>query len=259
MANLLINAALCILIYATVWFFISLIQKRNDVADIAWGLGFVVVSAYCFFMYAYTPVATLVYVLVMLWGVRLSLHIGLRSRGKAEDFRYQKMRSDWGKSVVWRSFLQVYVLQGFFMWVISLPILIATIASFKEINGFTVVGVLLWLIGFTFEAVGDYQLSVFIKQKKNKGDVIQTGLWRYTRHPNYFGEVVLWWGIFIVVLPLDNGIWGIISPLTITFLLLKVSGIPLLEAKYKDNPQFQAYKLRTSAFFPMLPKSVEKI
>ena len=255
MANLLINAALCILIYVIVWFFISLIQKRNDVADIAWGLGFVVISVYCFLMYVRTPVATLVYGLVTLWGVRLSLHIGLRSGGKAEDFRYQKMRSDWGKSVVWRSFLQVYVLQGFFMWVISLPILIATIANSKATNAFTVVGVLLWLIGFTFEAVGDYQLSVFIKQKKNKCDVMQTGLWRYTRHPNYFGEVVLWWGIFIVVLPLDNGIWGIISPLTITFLLLKVSGIPLLEAKYKDNPQFQAYKLMTSAFFPMLPKS----
>lgn len=254
MANLLINSALCIFIYVTAWFFISLIQKSNDVADIAWGLGFVVVSAYCFFSYPHTPVAVLVYALVTLWGVRLSAHIGLRSRGKTEDFRYQKMRTDWGKTVVWRSFLQVYVLQGFFMWVISLPILVASVADFPTLNGFSAVGVLLWVIGFAFEAIGDYQLSVFIKQKKNKGDIMQTGLWQYTRHPNYFGEVVLWWGIFIVVLPLDNGVWSIFSPLMITFLLLKVSGIPMLEAKYKDNPQFQAYKRRTSAFFPMLPK-----
>ena len=254
MANLLTNSALCIFIYVTSWFFISLIQKRNDVADIAWGLGFVVVSAFCFFSYPHTPVAMLVYALVTLWGVRLSVHIGLRSRGKMEDFRYQKMRTDWGESVVWRSFLQVYVLQGFFMWVISLPILVASIADSPTFNTFSAVGVLLWVIGFAFEAIGDYQLSVFIKQKKNKGDIMQTGLWQYTRHPNYFGEVVLWWGIFIVVLPLDNGVWSIFSPLTITFLLLKVSGIPLLESKYKDNPQFQAYKRRTSAFFPMLPK-----
>jgi len=254
MGGLLIISSLCIFIYVTVWFFISLIQKRNDVADIAWGLGFVVVSAFCFFSYPHTPVAMLVYALVTLWGVRLSVHIGLRSRGKMEDFRYQKMRTDWGESVVWRSFLQVYVLQGFFMWVISLPILVASIADSPTFNTFSAVGVLLWVIGFAFEAIGDYQLSVFIKQKKNKGDIMQTGLWQYTRHPNYFGEVVLWWGIFIVVLPLDNGVWSIFSPLTITFLLLKVSGIPLLESKYKDNPQFQAYKRRTSAFFPMLPK-----
>ena len=119
MANLLLNSALCIFFYVTVWFCISVILKRNDVADIAWGLGFVVVSAFCFFSYAHTPVAMLVYALVTLWGVRLSAHIGLRSRGKMEDFRYQKMRADWGKSVVWRSFLQVFVLQGFFIWVIS--------------------------------------------------------------------------------------------------------------------------------------------
>ena len=254
MANLLLNSALCLFIYVTVWFFIALIQKRNDVADIAWGLGFVVVSAFCFFSYPHTPVALLVYALVTLWGVRLSAHIGLRSRGKMEDFRYQKMRAEWGKTVVWRSFLQVFVLQGFFMWVISLPILVASIADSPTFNAFSAVGVLLWIIGFAFEAIGDYQLSVFIKQKKNKGDVMQTGLWQYTRHPNYFGEVLLWWGIFIVVLPLDNGVWSIFSPLTITFLLLKVSGIPMLEAKYKDNPQFQAYKRRTSSFFPMLPK-----
>lgn len=254
MAKALIDAALFIFIYATLWFIISLVKKKNDVADIAWGLGFVGVSAYRFFVQPPSPIALLIYVLVTLWGLRLSIHIALRSMGKAEDFRYQKMRADWGKTVIWRSFLQVFMLQGFFMWVISLPILIVSIAPPQYMSAFTVVGASLWLIGFAFETIGDYQLSVFIKQKKNKGDIMQTGLWRYTRHPNYFGEVVLWWGIFIIVLPLDNGLWGIISPATITFLLLKVSGIPMLEAKYKDNALFQDYKKRTSAFFPMRPK-----
>ena len=254
MSTILGEAAIVILIHATFWFFISLIKKRNDVADVGWGTGFIIVSLYCFFHYHPSVSAAIVYVLVAIWGIRLSLHIGWRMVGKAEDFRYQKMRADWGKTVVWRSFLQVYVLQGFFMWIISFPILTTAISEVKEINAFTIIGTTLWLIGFAFEAIGDYQLSIFIKNKKSKGDVIQTGLWRYTRHPNYFGEVVQWWSIFLITLPLEYGLWGIISPITITFLLLKVSGIPLLEAKYKDNPQFQDYKRRTSAFFPLPPK-----
>jgi steroid 5-alpha reductase family enzyme len=146
------------------------------------------------------------------------------------------------------------VLQGFFMLIISTPIIIAGVGSSDTFNWVTGIGLVMWFIGFAFEAIGDYQLSVFIKNKANKGDVIQTGLWKYSRHPNYFGEVLLWWGIFIMTLPIQNSFWGIISPLTITFLLLYVSGIPMLEAKYKNNPQFQAYKKRTSAFFPLPPK-----
>ena len=248
------QTALLILIHATSWFLISLVRKRNDVADIGWGTGFIAVVAFQLFTQPISSVAVLVYALVIFWGLRLATHIAMRSRGKTEDFRYRQWREEWGKSFIIRSFLQVYVLQGFFMLIISVPILIAGHAPEMSFNGFTVIGLLMWLIGFAFETIGDYQLSVFVKQKKNKGDIMQTGLWRYTRHPNYFGEVLLWWGIFVMVLPLKNGIWGIISPLTITFLLLYVSGIPMLEAKYKDNPQFQDYKRRTSAFFPLPPK-----
>jgi steroid 5-alpha reductase family enzyme len=250
MTPLFINVSLLVFIHATIWFFIGLLKKRNDVADIAWGLGFIVISLYLFFTEALSVVSTLVYFLVTLWGLRLSWHIGMRSSGKPEDFRYQKYRQDWGDTVIWRSYLQVYLLQGVFMLIISIPIIIASTGPSNSINAFTVIGFILWVIGFAFEAIGDYQLSVFIKNKRNKGDIIQTGLWKYTRHPNYFGEVVLWWGIFIITLSIENGFWGIISPITITFLLLRVSGIPMLEAKYKDNPQFQDYKKRTSAFFP---------
>ena len=257
MTHIIAQAALLILVHASIWFVISLIQKRNDVADIGWGTGFIVVSGYLFVTQPHTPVSLLVYALVTLWGLRLSIHIGLRSWGKPEDFRYQKMRKDWGKSFLITSYFRVYVLQGLFMWLICLPILIAGIAPPQYINAFTIVGAVMWCIGFAFEAIGDYQLTVFIKQKKNKTDIMQTGLWRYTRHPNYFGEVLIWWGIFIMTVPLQNGFWGIISPLIITFLLLKVSGIPLLEAKYKDNPLFQDYKQRTSAFFPLPPKPVK--
>ena len=252
--TLFINVSLLVFIHATTWYFIGLLKKRNDVADIAWGLGFVVISIYLFLTQVSSPVSNLVYVLVAFWGFRLSGHIGARSSGKPEDFRYQKYRRDWGDTITWRSYLQIYILQGVFMFIISIPIIIASASPSNSINAFTIMGFILWLIGFVFETVGDYQLSVFIKNKRNKDDIIQSGLWRYTRHPNYFGEVLVWWGIFIMTLPVENGLWGIISPITITFLLLWVSGIPLLEAKYKDNPQFQAYKKRTSAFFPLPPK-----
>jgi steroid 5-alpha reductase family enzyme len=254
MLSSFLQIGLLILVYVTAWFFIALIKKRNDVADIAWGLGFVAIAFFLLLTKQPSMQSVLVYVLIAIWGIRLATHIGLRSKGKPEDFRYKQWREEWGKSFLLRSYLQVYLLQGFFMWIISIPIIVVSIASDQATSTLILAGLIIWLIGFAFEAIGDYQLMVFIKNKKSKFDIMQTGLWKYTRHPNYFGEVLLWWGIFIIVLPLKYGIWAIISPITISYLLLYVSGIPMLEAKYKNNEQFQAYKKRTSAFFPMLPK-----
>jgi steroid 5-alpha reductase family enzyme len=239
----------------SVWFVISLLIKRNDIADIAWGLGFVTIVIFLFTTQAPALLSVFVYILTLIWGLRLAIHIGLRSKGKPEDFRYKKWREEWGKYFVLRSYLQVYLLQGFFMWIISLPIILVSMAKNQPISPFILVGSIVWLIGFVFESIGDYQLMLFIKQRQNKSDIMQTGLWKYTRHPNYFGEVLVWWGIFIMVLPLEYGLWAIISPITISFLLLYVSGIPMLEAKYNHNQAFQEYKKRTSSFFPMLPKS----
>ena len=241
--------------YVSVWFIISLLIKRNDIADIAWGLGFVAIVIFLFITQTSTLQSNIVYILTLIWGIRLAIHIGFRTKGKPEDFRYKKWRDEWGKYFVLRSYLQVYLLQGFFMWIISLPIIVVTMAQNQAISPFILSGSIIWLIGFAFESIGDYQLMLFIKQRQNKSDIMQTGLWKYTRHPNYFGEVLVWWGIFIMVLPIEYGIWTIISPITISFLLLYVSGIPMLEAKYKDNLAFQDYKKRTSAFFPMLPKN----
>ncbi len=245
---------LFIFCYVSVWFVISLLIKRNDIADIAWGLGFISVVIFLFITQAQTLQSSIVYLLTIIWGIRLAIHIGVRTKGKPEDFRYKKWRDEWGKYFVLRSYLQVYLLQGFFMWIISVPIIVVSMAKNQPISPFMFVGLIIWLIGFAFESIGDYQLMQFIKHKQNKSDIMQTGLWKYTRHPNYFGEVLVWWGIFIMVLPLQYGIWAIISPITISFLLLYVSGIPMLEAKYKDHQAFQDYKKRTSAFFPMVPK-----
>lgn len=245
---------LFIFCYVSVWFLISLLLKRNDIADIAWGLGFVAIVIFLFITQTVTKLSGIVYILTIIWGMRLAIHIGLRTKGKPEDFRYKKWRDEWGKYFVLRSYLQVYLLQGFFMWIISVPILVVSMAQNQQISPFMFVGLIIWLIGFAFESIGDYQLMLFIKHRQNKSDIMQTGLWKYTRHPNYFGEVLVWWGVFIMVLPLEYGIWTIISPITISCLLLYVSGIPMLEAKYKNNLAFQDYKKRTSAFFPMLPK-----
>ena len=245
---------LFIFCYVSVWFVISLLIKRNDIADIAWGLGFVTIVIFLFITQAPTLQSCIVYILTIIWGMRLAIHIGVRSKGKPEDFRYKKWRDEWGKYFVLRSYLQVYLLQGFFMWIISLPIILVSMAKNQPISPFILVGSIVWLIGFVFESIGDYQLMLFIKQRQNKSDIMQTGLWKYTRHPNYFGEVLVWWGICIMVLPLEYGLWAIISPITISFLLLYVSGIPMLEAKYNHNQAFQEYKKRTSSFFPMLPK-----
>ena len=169
MAKILLVAALLIFVHATLWFIVSLIKKRNDVADIAWGMGFVWVSIYLFLTQTPSVISSIVYAFVTIWGLRLSLHIGLRMIGKTEDFRYQKMRTDWGENVVWISFLRVFMMQGFFLWVICLPIMVAGASDTEGVvNVLTFIGGLLWLIGFAFEAIGDYQLTVFIKQKKNK-------------------------------------------------------------------------------------------
>lgn len=255
--NYYLVLALTILVYMSVWFIISLVKKRNDVADVAWGLGFILLTWLSFYISDYfDPRSLLVCTLITIWGVRLALHIYSRNKGKSEDYRYLEWRKAWGKWFYIRSYFQVYILQGFLLYIIVLPALIINNNSTEIINYLDIAGVLIWLVGFVFETVGDLQLSKFIKNPINKGKIIQTGLWKYTRHPNYFGEVTQWWGIWIIALNVQNGLIGIIGPIVITFLILKVSGIPMLEKKMDKNPEFKNYKKRTSIFIPIPPKNL---
>jgi steroid 5-alpha reductase family enzyme len=255
MAIIFESAALLLLGYMSCMYIIGLVARDNSLIDIAYGPAFVVASWGAWLSggaAGFRPLLLLT--LVTLWGVRLGVHIGLRHRGKGEDFRYRAFREAWGKTLVWRSFLQIYVLQGAVVFVVALPILLSIASPGGGLVWTDFLGILLFGLGFFFEAVGDWQLTRFKKDPANRGRTIEEGLWRYTRHPNYFGEAVLWWGIFCIGLGSPIGLWGLISPLTICFLLLKVSGIPMLEAKYNGNPQFEAYKARTNAFFPWFPK-----
>ena len=243
--NSLLTTAIFIVGYMTAWFIISLIKKRNDIADIAWGLGFILISAYNLYS-NFNIRILLISVLVFIWGLRLAFHIYHRNKNKKEDFRYLQWRHDWGKYFYLRSYLQVYLLQGFFMWLIALPL------AFHN-TGFTIVnflGILVWSFGFYYESTADAQLTTFIKNPKNKGKIMDQGLWATSRHPNYFGEVTMWWGIWLISFSNINSLISIIGPITITFLILKVSGIPLLEKKYQGNPLYEAYKKKTSIFIP---------
>lgn len=248
---------LLLFVYMTGWFIASLFLRRNDVADIAWGLGFVLMAWVSFFISpVYSLPGMVINILVSIWGIRLSWHIFSRNRKKPEDERYRTWRNEWGTWVYVRSYLQIFLLQGIFLYLIVLPVLyhhfFAERLSLSVLDG---LGCLVWGIGFYFESVADRQLKMFLSSPKNKGHIMNEGLWRYSRHPNYFGEVLQWWGIFLFVLEIPLGYMTIIGPLTITTLILFVSGVPLLEKKYAGRPDFEAYKKETSVFFPLPPKT----
>jgi steroid 5-alpha reductase family enzyme len=247
--------AIVLFAFVNFWFVVALIRKRNDVADVAWGLGFVLLTWIAFFYTAtYEPRQVLVTLLVTLWGIRLAWHIHSRNTNKGEDYRYKAWRESWGKWFLLRSYLQVYILQGVFLYIIVLPVLFIQRYGGPALNIYDLIGVFIWGIGFYFEAVGDSQLRAFIKDANNKGKILTTGLWQYTRHPNYFGEVTQWWGIWLIALSVPGSFWTIIGPITITYLIVFVSGIPMLEKRYEGNQEFESYKQKTSVFFPMKPK-----
>jgi steroid 5-alpha reductase family enzyme len=247
-----LTLGIVLFVYMTLWFVVSLLKKRNDVADVAWGLGFVLMTWTSFFISGDSGVrGILVGVLVSIWGLRLAWHIHTRNKGKTEDYRYLAWRKEWGKYFYIRSYFQVYILQGVFLFLIVLPVLFINKSTGTMLGILDVLGLIVWLLGFYFEAVGDAQLAQFIKNPENKGKLMQNGLWAYTRHPNYFGEVTQWWGLWLIALSSPGGVWSIIGPLTITFLILKVSGIPMLEKKMEENPDFAEYKRRTSVFIPL--------
>ena len=240
----------------SLWFVVSVLKKRNDVADVAWGLGFAIMAWSAYFLAGSAGIrGLLVCILVSLWGVRLAWHIHARNKGRAEDYRYVAWRKEWGKWFYLRSYLQVYLLQGALLFLIVTPVLLINDSSATTLGVLDIVGVLIWLVGFYFEAVGDAQLAKFIKKPINKGKLMQGGLWAYTRHPNYFGEVTEWWGLWIIALAVPGGWIGVIGPLTITYLILKVSGIPMLERKMELHPDFTAYRERVSVLVPLPPKN----
>lgn len=241
-------------VFLTIGFGIAHVKRDNSVADIFWGLYFVLLTGFAFFLYAEPDWRQiLVFALVALWGFRLSTHIFVRHWGKGEDPRYTEMKKSW-KWVAVRSYLQVFVLQGVLALLIVAPILwIQFSASQGALGLVDFLGLGVWISGFLFEVIGDAQLGAFVKTKK-PGEIMERGLWRYTRHPNYFGEVTQWWGLYLIACAVPGGWMFFFGPLLITVLILYVSGVPLLEKRYEGNPAWEHYKQRTSKFIPCFPK-----
>jgi steroid 5-alpha reductase family enzyme len=240
---------------------LSLLLKNSSIVDIFWGAGFVIFAWVAFFI---TPGGflgrkLLLTTLVTLWGLRLTIHILLRNWGKPEDFRYQVWRTQHGKKWWWYSYFQVFLLQGVLLTLIAAPLLAAQLsAAPARLTALDYIAIPLWLVGFFFEAVGDWQLKRFKSDPANKGKVLDHGVWRYTRHPNYFGDAAQWWAYFLIAVA-AGGWWTVFSPILMTTLLLRVSGVSLLEKTLDSRPGYKEYAERTSEFIPWFPKKASTL
>jgi steroid 5-alpha reductase family enzyme len=249
---------LAVFIYMNGWFIKSALKNRNDIADQAWGMGFVMISLLTLALNQATGSYLIVLALVSIWGFRLFWHIYKRQRASGENQRYQEL-VDKNKSRFVESYLKVFMLQGIFMFIISLPIINFGFynGSFKDLVFVNWLGLAVWVIGFFFESVGDYQLKMFLSKPENKGKIMMDGLWRYTRHPNYFGEITMWWGIFLVTYQgVSTNLWlaSAVGPLLISYLLIFVSGIPMAEKRQRMREDYRQYMKTTSALVPWFKK-----
>lgn len=251
----MLTSAIVILAIVVITWVISLALRDASVIDPVWPLGFVAVAITAFVAGSGDEGRRLlILVLVAVWGLRLSAYLTWRNRGKGEDFRYAAMREKRGPSFWILSLVTVFILQGVLMWIVSLPVQLSAVPD-RGLGLLAVAGVAAWVIGFGFEAIGDWQLARFKADPGNRGTVLDTGLWRYTRHPNYFGDFMVWWGIFLVAAESGAGAWGFIGPILMTVLLVKVSGAGLLEKDIAQRrPGYAEYVRRTSGFFPRPPK-----
>lgn len=246
------QVALVVFAFMVLAFIVALLIKDNSIVDFFWGPGFIIVTTFSLSMAPDIDIRKLiVFILVLIWGLRLSIYIFQRNRRKGEDFRYKHWRDTW-KHFILRSFLQIFLLQGFFMYLISFPVWYINYHPGEVLTTFDSIGLILFGIGFLFESVGDMQLAFYKQDPKNKGKLITTGLWKYTRHPNYFGEVLIWWGIWFYAIGVQGGWITVVSPIIITLTLRFVSGVPMLEKKLKSYPGWADYARKTAPFVPFI-------
>jgi steroid 5-alpha reductase family enzyme len=249
--------ALVVLAAMAILWIVSLILRDSSIIDIFWGASFVLSNWIYFFLApgGFPARKWLISVIVTLWGLRLSLYILWRNAGKGEDFRYRKWREEAGGKWWWQSLFKVFLVQGVLSWIISAPLLAAHAgASPARLTFLDYAAILVWGVGFFFEAAGDWQMARFKANPDNKGKVLDRGVWRYTRHPNYFGDATQWWAYYLVAAT-AGGYWTVFSPLLMTVLLLRVSGVALLEKSLTEaKPAYKEYIETTSAFIPWFPR-----
>ena len=252
--------------YILIAFIVGTIKRNNGIMDIFYGPGFFVVAltSMVFYFILNNTInlrQIIITILVLIWSLRLATYVFIRNRGKPEDYRYKAMRDRWGTNIILKSLLRIYIFQGIVIFIVSVTVWFTNssanppLDNLLDFYGITLwLGVIIWLIGFLFETFGDYQLYKFKQDPNNKGKVLDQGLWKYTQHPNYFGEVTQWWGIYLMALAVPFGWISIFGPIFITYMIIKVSGIKLLDKHYEGDDEYNNYKRRTSLFFPWFPK-----
>ncbi|MGI9221027.1 MAG: DUF1295 domain-containing protein [Woeseiaceae bacterium] len=255
--ELYLQALILVSIAAVLPWIYSIIRKDVSIVDSLWSLFFLMIAAiYALSTQTLAERGWLVFALVAVWSLRLSAYITVRNHGEPEDYRYQTIRANNEPAFWFKSFYIVFLLQSTLAWIISLPLL-AAITSRAELGLLDAVALLLFAIGLVFEAGGDYQLSRFKANPANAGKVLNTGLWQFTRHPNYFGNACIWWSFYLFAAS-SGAWWSIIAPLLMTFLLLKVSGVAMLERTIVDRrPEYAEYIQQTNAFFPGPKRSAD--
>lgn len=259
--HIYLQGFLIIMILMTTLWVVSVIVKNVSIVDLFWGFGFVLTAGFYFLKSeGYESRKMILMLLTSIWGLRLSVYLAWRNIGKGEDFRYREFRKKYGETRYWWiSFSQTFLLQGVLMWLISLPLLGAQYyGQDRPLGILDLAGIMFWLVGFIFEAGGDSQLARFKADPSNKGKLLDKGFWRYTRHPNYFGDASVWWGYGLICLS-SASYFPVIGSVLMTALIIKVSGVALLEKSLKEQkPQYKEYIEKTSSFIPWFPKTPEK-
>jgi steroid 5-alpha reductase family enzyme len=266
------TAALSLIIYLIIAFIVGTIKKNNGVMDIFYGPGYFVVSFTAFITNLILTGTTslqkiVVTILVLIWAIRLASYVYIRNHGKPEDYRYVAMRERWKTNIVLKSLLRIYLFQGLVIFIVDIPswfVIISEPPTALEGGLATggqyfyiitlLLGTFIWVVGFLFETIGDWSLYHFLQNPENKGRVMDKGVWKYTQHPNYFGEVTQWWGLYVIAIGVPFGFITFFGPAYITFMIIKVSGVRLLDKRFEGNNEYAAYKRRTPKFFPWLPK-----
>ncbi len=259
-------SALFLLFYLLLAFIVGTVKKNNGLMDVFYGPGYFVVALsslilFFFFTNEVNIRQIIMTILVFIWALRLATYVFIRNRGKPEDYRYQAMRKKWKTNILLKSFIRVYIFQGIVIFIVAFPVWFVNISSNPSIENLSdfigitlLLGVVVWLIGFLFETIGDHTLYKFLQKPENKGEVMDRGVWKLSQHPNYFGEVTQWWGIYIIALAIPFGFITILGPIFITYMIIKVSGIKLLDKRFEADDKYAEYKQRTSVFFPWFPK-----
>ncbi len=257
MFTLFLQASFVIFVLVTLLWALSAMIKNVSIVDLFWGMGFVIVNAvYCYNSGDFYTRKIILLAFVSLWGLRLAIYLAWRNLGKGEDFRYREFRRKYGENRYWWvSYFQTFLLQGALILFVSLPLLGTNALTVSNgLNWIDYLAILVFMIGFSFEAGGDFQLAQFRNNPSNKGKVLNTGFWKYTRHPNYFGDSAVWWSFALFSISAGS-YWTFIGSIGMTLLIIKISGVALLEKSLKDSkPQYRDYVQKTNSFFPWFPK-----